>query len=819
MPDRFDAFTERARTVLRLAQEEAQRFNHNYIGTEHLLLGLLREQQGVAAGVLAELGIDLSAARAAVEFVIGRGDRTVAGDIGLTPRAKRVIEYAVREAKDLAHDSVDTEHLLLALTWEGGGIAACILDARGVDLVTVQDRVLASIRPAPAEPLVRRLSRYTQRGRTVLRLAQEESQGLGQAQVGTEHLLLGLIREADGVAGRVLLGMGLTPERVREAARQVTGQEHPSEGRGELTLEAGRALGAAEAAARERHDRFVGTEHLLLGLLQEPAGRAGALLRARGHDLLRVGERVDQALAQPASRAPQASSPPRAGGERFDKFTERARRALQAAEEESARLGHSAIGAEHLLLGLLRDPRSVATRVLEGLGVDADEVRRGLEHLLPRGGPPEAAQRGLGPTAKQAIELAVQEARELHYDFLGTEHLLLGVLREGANPAAEVLAARGVTLAQVRAAVVHVESEAAHRRPVGHTPPGQPSDLPRAPGTAPAHARKAEELEALHADLRAFLADPIHRPPEAEAGLFARLSHEALGVLALAQRETQRFNHNYIGTEHLLLGLVRDQATVAGRVLLSLGVELNKVRNAVEFIIGRGDRSVAGDIGLTPRAKKVIELAVGEAEQLGDQAVGSEHLLLGLVREGEGIGAGILEELGIGPDQVRSAVVAGLAAPGAVPLPAPLRAEHLTPRARGALEQALLAARWYFHPEVDTEHLLLGLLREPGGVAAAALRTLGVELARVQEQFEARARERSSEAGAPIGYSLAGLAAIERAGWEARQRGHRLAGTGHLLLGLLSVPEGHAAPLLEELGIGSETVRSVIEPLLARDEA
>ena len=258
---------------------------------------------------------------------------------------------------------------------------------------------------------------------------------------------------------------------------------------------------------------------------------------------------------------------------------------------------------------------------------------------------------------------------------------------------------------------------------------------------------------------------------------------------------------------------------MAGWVLLSLGVHLNKVRSTVEFIIGRGDRPVAGDIGLTPRAKKVIELAVGEAEQLGDQAVGSEHLLLGLGREGEGIGAGILEELGIGLDQVRSAVVAGLATPGTVRLPAPLRAEPLTRRARAAIEQALLVARWYFHPQVDTEHLLLGLLRERGGIAAEALRTLGVDLPRAQEQFEARAQARSSEAGAPIGFSLAALAAIERAGWEADQRGHRPAGTGHLLLGLLSVPEGHAAPLLERLGIGAEAVRSVIEPLLARDEA
>ncbi len=88
MADRFDKFTERARRVLTLAQEEALRFNHNYIGTEHLLLGLVREGEGVAAKVLANLGVELNKVRSAVEFIIGRGDRAVMGEIGLTPRAK-----------------------------------------------------------------------------------------------------------------------------------------------------------------------------------------------------------------------------------------------------------------------------------------------------------------------------------------------------------------------------------------------------------------------------------------------------------------------------------------------------------------------------------------------------------------------------------------------------------------------------------------------------------------------------------------------------------------------------------------------------------
>jgi ATP-dependent Clp protease ATP-binding subunit ClpC len=140
------------------------------------------------------------------------------------------------------------------------------------------------------------------------------------------------------------------------------------------------------------------------------------------------------------------------------------------------------------------------------------------------------------------------------------------------------------------------------------------------------------------------------------ADRFDKFTERARRVLTLAQEEALRFNHNYIGTEHLLLGLVREGEGVAAKVLANLGVELNKVRSAVEFIIGRGDRAVMGEIGLTPRAKKVIELAVDEARRLGHHYIGTEHLLLGLVREGEGIAAGVLESLGVSLDKVRAEV-------------------------------------------------------------------------------------------------------------------------------------------------------------------
>ena len=135
---------------------------------------------------------------------------------------------------------------------------------------------------------------------------------------------------------------------------------------------------------------------------------------------------------------------------------------------------------------------------------------------------------------------------------------------------------------------------------------------------------------------------------------FEKFSERARRVLSLAQEEAQRFNHNYIGTEHILLGLVREADGVAARVLSSLSIELPKVRSAVEFIIGRGERASGGEIGLTPRAKKVIELAVDEARRHSNHYIGTEHLLIGLMREGEGVAAGVLESLGVSLEKVRA---------------------------------------------------------------------------------------------------------------------------------------------------------------------
>jgi ATP-dependent Clp protease ATP-binding subunit ClpC len=140
------------------------------------------------------------------------------------------------------------------------------------------------------------------------------------------------------------------------------------------------------------------------------------------------------------------------------------------------------------------------------------------------------------------------------------------------------------------------------------------------------------------------------------ASRFEKFSERARRVLTIAQEEARNLNHSYIGTEHILLGLVREEEGVAARVLTNLGIGLGKVRSAVEFIIGRGEKPGSGETGLTPRAKKVIELAIDEARQMGHNYIGTEHLLLGLLREGEGVASSVLDSFGITLERARAEV-------------------------------------------------------------------------------------------------------------------------------------------------------------------
>src|SRR5437867_8511002 len=279
MADKFAKFTEHARHALTLANEEAARFKHSYIGTEHILLGLLREQEGVAAQVLMSLGIESYKVRSAVEFIIGRGDRMVMGEIGLTPRAKKVIELAVDEARRLNHHYIGTEHLLLGLVREGEGIAAGVLESLGVSLDKVRAQVIHVLsqsssytqhearQATPTTPGAP--SGYSPGARRAFALAQAEAGRLGHSYLGTGHLLLGLLADREGAAARALTGLGLVLKAARAALARATWPADEAETPVGLTTRLERVLVLAAAEARRRGAGAVDAGHLLWGLVAE----------------------------------------------------------------------------------------------------------------------------------------------------------------------------------------------------------------------------------------------------------------------------------------------------------------------------------------------------------------------------------------------------------------------------------------------------------------------------------------------------------------------------------------------------------------------
>jgi len=220
--------------------------------------------------------------------------------------------------------------------------------------------------------------------------------------------------------------------------------------------------------------------------------------------------------------------------------------------------------------------------------------------------------------------------------------------------------------------------------------------------------------------------------------MFERFTDRARRVVVLAQEEARTLDHGYIGTEHLLLGLIREGEGVAARALVSLGISLEAVREQVGQIIGRGQQPPPGHIPFTPRAKKVLELALREAQQLGHDYIGTEHLLLGLIREGSGVAAQVLVRLGADLNRTRQQVVQllhGRQGEDVTSEDLPLPGD--APAYAGSLERRLAAIERWIGLRPDLEDL-----DDPGG--------LGGEIARVRREKEAAIDRQDFEASAAL---------------------------------------------------------------------
>jgi ATP-dependent Clp protease ATP-binding subunit ClpA len=331
----------------------------------------------------------------------------------------------------------------------------------------------------------------------------------------------------------------------------------------------------------------------------------------------------------------------------FERFTERARQVVVLAQDEARTLGHGRIGTEHLLLGILREEGAAAQALTEA-GLSLERARETVAALVGSDEEPSTGQIPFTPMAKHALELALREALSLGHSYIGTEHVLLGVLLQRSGTAACVLRDCSVdTSVIVTALGLEGQVDPAALRPDADARPDRPGD--------PIFGGRGIASRIRRGSARVSVSRS--RSAGEREGMFTRFTDQARQVVVLAQDEARALKHDYIGTEHILLGLLREKEGLAARVLESLDITLEAAQAQVARIVGWGDEASGGQLPFTPRAKKVLELALREALSLGHTYIGTEHILLGLVRENAGVAARILLDFDADSEKVRDEVV------------------------------------------------------------------------------------------------------------------------------------------------------------------
>jgi len=276
-PPEDERYTEAAKRALDFALDEAARINHNHVGAAHIFVGVVREPEGIAARVIAALGVTLERARGALESIGGRGEPIVASDITLGPRGKRVMEFAIHESRRLHHGSAGPEHLLLAAARERDGFASRVIELLGLDEEILISRILAELEIPQsyrvAEDATSRHGPYQafdEASKQTLLFAEEEAAMHGYSWVSGQDLLLGLARiaqlGASGPVRRVFAEFGLTLEKLRDSVPKPPTPQQPRPAGDEMKFTGATKLIIEHAIHQAGSGGTIHPEHILLAI-------------------------------------------------------------------------------------------------------------------------------------------------------------------------------------------------------------------------------------------------------------------------------------------------------------------------------------------------------------------------------------------------------------------------------------------------------------------------------------------------------------------------------------------------------------------------
>jgi len=555
----FERFTEKSIKAILHAEEEARRLGHNYVGPEHILLGLIRENTGNAAKALKLMDITTKDVRAEVQKLNGQKAGEASEKLSYTPTTKRLLGASLREAQSIGADYISTDYLLLGLisddNHENQGIN--ILMHLGADLFKLKEQLT---RTAVTESIYYRRP-ATERPRKRSTISDEM---VYEALTDTLNNFR-QVSDKEVADGRINQGLVDVVKSLRKAQK--------------IAMDEQQVELAVWISMQDRN---------LIEKFQELGG-----------SILDLGQMLKDTYSEADQRLFQ----------RLKGLNMQALNALRLAKEESHRLGRNYVGAEQILLGLIAEDNGncarvivridgkeqigtppintdfgIAAKVFKSLGVALEDARAEVEKIVGTGDDVVVVDPPFTDVAERILELSRVEALRLNPEaesrglYVGTEHLLLALIREieeqSADVAQKVLSDLGVDLIKIKEKVLYLEPDA--RLIAGFVAPA---------------------------------------------------------VIELAKEEACRQGHNSIGTEHLLLGLIREGFGIASRSLKLVDVNIDDARVQVEKIVERGSGLTVEELLFSPGVKRLFEHSREEAKQLGHGYLGTEHILLAMINQ------------------------------------------------------------------------------------------------------------------------------------------------------------------------------------------
>lgn len=463
----YERFTDRARKIMQYAHAEAQRLQRNEVGSEHVLLAIVKEGSGVAANVLKALGVQPRQIIGEIEGLFRSNDLT--GDLKIGPQVKIALGYAMEEARNLNHEYIGTEHILLGLVRDEEGTAARITRKLGLRLSAVRNEVLAIL----GEPHKEESLAYS-RGPTARK---------GRLDVASWLLT---VVAWDGFLPALVLLLPTLIEVVipnNRGAIEITAVLLPITAFFLRFLFGKRHIASNHCGIMVQRVQFVVfvVGIIVLALIEcvvvlthiMPKG----FIWAHGSDrivwaVLASTYLISMIIAMYPGRMKSASVSPGSQAHTrsvstygYGRFTDRARKVMQLANQEAQRLENEYIGTEHILRGLVKEGGGVVADVLKRLGVQLHAIILEIEKCEQRGDIADLMGRlPETPRAKKVIEYAMRESLDLRDDHVGTEHILLGLLREDEGFAAQVLMNLGLRLERVRAEIQGISGRSDEER-------------------------------------------------------------------------------------------------------------------------------------------------------------------------------------------------------------------------------------------------------------------------------------------------------------------------------------------------------------------